>query len=299
MESVKKYFSIAVGIISLCYILLINTVPAFSQNSSVTIFGPKQYDKPKGKPVTYTDTFQAISTTGTYTLWVQSGSEGLNEVKNVSVSVNGVEIIDSSDLQNNNPALKVISIQSANTITVTLKGQGGNYITVKVLCEGCYPSATGAIPPGGGTITLEGYASVTFPAGAFATNQNVSVFATSFPETEEDYNVSGSILKAGPRLPYEIRINSGYVAPSTSFDVVLNVPDTFIATLPTNAKIRVFVQIYYSSEHEVLDHFEIFSSVFDPVAKTVSVTLPDFAFTAMRHIEDTYEAIVIVGATFK
>lgn len=136
MKSIKRYF---VGVFSLCFILLVNTVPAFSQTTSATIFGPKQYDKPKGKPVTYTDTFQATSTTGTYTLWAQSGSEGLKEVKNVSVSVNGVEIIGSRDLRNNNPASKVISVQSTNTLSVTLKGQGENYLTVKILCDGCFP----------------------------------------------------------------------------------------------------------------------------------------------------------------
>ncbi|MBI5875523.1 MAG: hypothetical protein HZB81_06745 [Deltaproteobacteria bacterium] len=295
MEPIKKYFAIITGIISLCFILLVNTVPAFSQTNSVTIFGPKQYDKPKGKPVTYTDTFHATSTTGTYTLWVQSGAANLNEVKNVSVSINGVEIIGSSDLRNNNPASKVISIQSTNTLTVTLKGQGGNYITVKVLCEGC----SGIISPQGGTVTLEGYASVIFPAGAFLNNNSVTVSATSFPETQENYNVSGSIFKAGPRLPYEIRINSGYVAPSTSFDVVLNVPDSFITTLPSGTKLRVFVQIFQEGGEEALDHFEIFPSTFDSIAKTISATLPDDVFTNLRHIEDTYEAIVIVGTTFK
>ncbi len=297
MRANRKYLLIIA--ISLCSIFLLRSDPVFAQSSPLIIFGTKQYDKPKGKPVTYTDTFHATSTTGTYTLWVQSGAEGLNEVKNVSVSINGVEIIDSRDLRATNPASKTISVQSTNTLTVTLKGQGGNYITVKVLCEGCYPSATGIIPPEGGIITLEGYASVTFPAGAFATSQDITIYVTSSPETQEDYDISGVIFEAGPRLPYEIRINSGYVAPSTSFDVLLNVPNSFIATLPVNAKIRVFVQIYQEGGEEILDHFEIFRSTFDPVAKTVSVTLPDDAFTNLRHIEDTYEAIIIVGTTFK
>ena len=294
MESIKRYF---VGILCLCSILLINANLSFSQTTSVTIFGPKQYDKPKGKPVTYTDTFQAASTTGTYTLWVQSGANGLNEVKNVSVSINGVEIINSWDLRTNNPASKVISIQSTNTLTVTLKGQGGNYITVKVLCEGCYPIATGTISPQGGTVTLEGYASVTFPAGAFAASQNVTVSATSLPETEEDFNVTAE----GPRLPYEIRINSGYVAPTASFDVLLNVPDSFIASLPSNYEIHAYAQIHEPPDApELYDHFsDDFVSTFDSVTKTVHATLSDDAFTDLRHLDSTYEAIIIVGTTFK
>ena len=161
------------------------------------------------------------------------------------------------------------------------------------------PSVTETITPQGGTITIEGYASVTFPAGAFAASQSVTVSVTSSPETQEDYLESGEIFKAGPRLPYEIRIDSGFVEPVTSFNMVLFVPDSFIATLPSNAKIRIFVQIYQDGGEEVLDHFEIFPSTFNHATKTIQVTLSGNVFTNLRHIEDTYEAIVIVGTTFK
>lgn len=297
MSTYQRIRHIAI-ILSIFIVSLISVSFAFAQSEYV-VFGPKQYDKPKGRPVTYTDTFHATSTTGTYTLWVQSGAEGLNEVKNVSVSINGVEIIDSRNLRATNPVSKTISVQSTNTLTVTLKGQGGNYITVKVLCERCYPSATGTIPSEGGTVTLEGYASVIFSAGAFTANQDVTVSATSFPETQEDYIESGSIFKAAHRLPYEIRINSGFVQPASSFDVILNVPDAFINTLPSNAKMRLFVQIYQDGGMEVLDNFEIFRSIFDPVTKTVRATLPKEVFTSLRHIENTYEAVIIIGSTLK
>jgi len=296
MKSLKGYFSTVAGILSLCLALLLHANLALSQSSSVTIFGPKKYDIPNRKSVTYTDAFQAVSSTVVYTLWVQSGAEGLDEAKNVSVSINGVEIIDSRDLRTANPVSKTISIQSTNTLTVTLKGQGGSYIILRVLCEGCYPSAAGTISPQGGTVTLEGYATVTFPAGAFATSQNVTVSATSSPETQEDFNVTAE----GPRLPYEIRINSGYVAPTTSFDVILNVPDSFIVSIPSGYEIQVFVQIHEQlSAPEIYDHFHRFSSVFDSTAKILRTTLPKKAFTNLRQIEDTYEAIVIVGTALK
>ncbi|MEK6582532.1 MAG: hypothetical protein AABZ25_09130, partial [Nitrospirota bacterium] len=113
---------------SIFIIILINTGISFAQ-SDYFIFGPKQYDKPKGSPVTYTDTFPAYMGIN-YTLWVQSGQDGLNEVKNVSVSINGTEVLDSSDLRKSNPSTKTISLQPNNTIKVVLKGKGGNFITV-------------------------------------------------------------------------------------------------------------------------------------------------------------------------
>lgn len=118
-------------ILSIFIISLVDTGISFAQSEYV-VFGPKQYDKPKGSPVTYTDTFQAYMGIN-YTLWVQSGQDGLNEVKNVSVSLNGTEVLDSSDLRKSNPSTKAISLQSNNNIKVVLKGQGGNFITLKVL----------------------------------------------------------------------------------------------------------------------------------------------------------------------
>lgn len=294
MRENRRYLLIIV--ISLCSIFLLRSDPVFAQSSPLIVFGPKQYDKPKGKPVTYIDTVQATFTTGTYTLWVQSGAEGLNEAKNVSISINGVEIIDSRDLRAANPVSKTISVQSTNTLKVTLKGQGGNYITVKVLCEGCYPSATRTIPLEGGTVTLEGYASVIFPAGAFTANQNVTVSATSFPETENDYM---NDTPGGPRLPYEIRINSGLIAPATAIDAVLYVPNAFLNTLSQNTEIEVFADMTYSTQNELLGGFEGIAFTYEPTTKSARVTLPKEAFTNLFTLGGTYEAVVIIGTIFK
>lgn len=60
------------------------------------------------------------------------------------------------------------------------------------------------IPPGGGTCDLPGFASVTFPPGAFVTPAAfvpVTVSVTAFPETDEEFGETGGDL----RLPYEIR----------------------------------------------------------------------------------------------
>ncbi|MBI5187901.1 MAG: hypothetical protein HZA07_02345 [Nitrospirae bacterium] len=193
---------------------------------------------------------------------------------------------------------KPVTLKQQNEIAVEVRSEPGTSIVVTIL--GILPSVTGVISPQGGTITLEGYASVIFPAGAFSASQNVTVSATSDPETQEDFNVTAEIDETGPRLPYEIRINSGSVAPLTSIDAIFYIPDSFITSLPLTAKIEVFVQILHVGEYEALDNFYYgFSSAFDPSTKTVRITLPPSSFTKLRRPDKTYEAIVLVGTILK
>lgn len=158
------------------------------------------------------------------------------------------------------------------------------------------PSVTGTITPQGGTITLNGYASIIFPAGAFNSNTTVKVQLTSSPQTQTEF----AEIPGGYHLPYEIRINSGSVSPTTAFEVIVNVPYSFIASLPQNHEVRVYAQIHEPPDApEIYDHFsDDLVSTFDSTTKTVHATLPDKAFTNLRHLDDTYEAILIVGTFY-
>jgi len=158
------------------------------------------------------------------------------------------------------------------------------------------PSITQTISPQGGTITLDGYASVTFTAGAFSSNTTVKVQLTSSPQTQAEF----AEIPGVSHLPYEIRINSGLIQPATSFEVVFNVPDSFIGSLPQNHEVRIYAQIHEPPDApEIYDHFsDDFVSTFDSITKTVRATLPDEAFTDLRHLDGTYEAIIIVGTFY-
>ena len=180
------------------------------------------------------------------------------------------------------------SILSAVLIGILI----GSYLPVIV-----YGQTTMLVSPEGGTVTLEGFGSVTFPPRAFSESLSVLISATQSPETQEDFATSTEIFSVGPRLPHEIRINSGSLAPATSFEVAIRVPKAFRGTLPPSFGVTVFAQIYQDGGMEVLDHFELFPSTFDPTTQTVRATLPKTAFTNMRHADNSYEAIVIVGST--
>src|SRR2546423_7292575 len=94
-----------------------------------------------------------------------------------------------------------------------------------------------------------------------------------------------------------MRINAGAVAPVEPFNVLLHVSDNFIQSMPGDAEIKVFAQIFQDGGMEVLDSFEIFESTFDPIQKTIRVTLPPESFSKRRHADGNFEAIIVIGTT--
>ena len=154
-----------------------------------------------------------------------------------------------------------------------------------------FPSVTETIQTDGGTIHLNGLASVTFPNGSFSSAQTVTVTAASSADTHEAFSATAE----GPRVPYEVVIKLGNVPPATSFDVTLNVPRSFVASLPQNHQLEIFAQPIDLSKTETLGHFRGYASTFDPARNTLRATLPPTAFN-----DDgpgyTFQAILIVGA---
>jgi len=155
--------------------------------------------------------------------------------------------------------------------------------------------ATAVISPEGGTVELEGVAVVIFPAGAFEAPQEVSVTTTNAPQTEEG-RVRWDLSMGPPApLPYDVRINSGNVAPATGFEVVLTVPDSYLNTLPANRTPYVFAQIVSGGAMEDLDLYEVVvDSHFDPAANVVRATVPLEAIRPPGP-DGMFQIIVLVG----
>ncbi len=150
------------------------------------------------------------------------------------------------------------------------------------------------ISPDGGTIELKGVAVVIFPAGAFEALQEVRVSTTNAPQTEEG-RVRWDVSMGPPApLPYDVRINSGNVAPATSFEIVLTVPDSYLNTLPANRTPYVFAQIVSGGAMEDLDLYEVLDSDFDPAANVVRATVPLEAIRPPGP-DGMFQIIVLVG----
>ena len=153
-----------------------------------------------------------------------------------------------------------------------------------------------AVPPDGGTVELRGVAVVIFPAGAFETPQEVRVSTTNFPQTERG-RVKWDVSTGPPApLTYDVRINSGNVAPATDFEIVLTVPDSYLNTLPANRTPYVYAQIVSGGAMEDLDHYErVRSSRFDEVAKVVRAAVPPDAVRPPG-ADGTFQIILLVGS---
>ncbi len=113
----------------LVVVSLVSVSPVFAES----IFGPKPFIKDKGAPVVYTQTFNVSSDIEDPRLLVRNGGDAFGEVKNLSIEVNGAEVVSSKDLRSTNTIEKPLDGLPAGdtTLTVTLKGAGGTAVYVE------------------------------------------------------------------------------------------------------------------------------------------------------------------------
>lgn len=159
------------------------------------------------------------------------------------------------------------------------------------------PTATTAVvSPGGGTVELVGVGTVTFPAGAFRAPRQVTLSARNAAETHELYVQKGLYLPFDLHGAWELRINSGDVAPDTPVRVSLVVPSAFLDSLPSGGEPLVFARLRQESALDLIDSFVlIFPASFDSSTNRITAEL-DAAFTDQRTPDGTFEAIVVLGS---
>jgi hypothetical protein len=287
INSLRQLYPVSINIDA----ATINTLP--SQTGIGAIFDTCIQDDSNG------NSLQFNSTTGDY-IFTTFSPNGFTLGGRAKVTTRGSIII----LQQNGPDRRVqANIDNSvhrGTVAVQVFSLGRTFTiidrnTTDSVCPP--PQQTGVITPNGGTISIPGLATITFPAGAFLFDTSVNVSITQAAETQEDFDITTAILSADSRLPFEVRINSGSVASSTTFQVTVQVPGSFLSQLPNNAQLQVFAQIFEDGGEETLDSFELFPSSFDAVTKNIQVTLPAEAFTNRRTNNETFEAIIVIGTT--
>ena len=97
----------------------------------------------------------------------------------------------------------------------------------------------------------------------------------------------------GPRLPYEIRINTGNKAPARDISVGLKYPDSFFSS---DYQMHIFAQMHDNPDTpDVHDRFVMMDSGLDDVLGMAMTTLPKNAFSNRYGKNGTYEAIITVG----
>jgi hypothetical protein len=122
-------------------LMLVQALPVGAE----VYFPVKQYNKPKGAPATYSETFVVPAGSYDHYILVKNGADG-NEVKNISIEINGQEVVATADMKVANPLRKPISLeQLENVMTITLRGQGGNAAFVEI--GGTTPPVSAPLPP--------------------------------------------------------------------------------------------------------------------------------------------------------
>lgn len=110
--------------------LVLAASPALAETFNV--FGVKQYIKPKGAPVSFTDTFAVPAYWNNFTLVVTNGSGAKDDAKNFSIILNGKEVLSAGEMKGISSITKPISVGSENTLQVSMKGPANQVLFVEV-----------------------------------------------------------------------------------------------------------------------------------------------------------------------
>jgi len=157
----RKIFSFLLTLILLSFVVEVFAV-------EVTLFGPKQYLRGNGSPVTVTDSFPGVS--GGATLLITNGdANGKNRVSSGTIMVNGITVVTPDKFNQQVSSFMVpISVLEQNTIAVNLASKPGSFITVTIK-EEIQAEAAGIVGPEGGTLQGDDGCSIQIPAGAIET----------------------------------------------------------------------------------------------------------------------------------
>jgi len=150
---------------------------------------------------------------------------------------------------------------------------------------------TATIGADGGVISLPGFADVTFPAGAFAADQVVTVEAiTPEPTTAALFADTTAIFNLGARSAYDLDIATGSATPSGDVTIQLTVPDALGPADVVNA----LGDFLTASD---LDHYEVFemAAATSRDATTLTVTIPGERFVALHRPDGQNAAVFVLG----
>jgi hypothetical protein len=106
------------------------------QSAEAAVFGPEDFLRSKGKPVTIVRTFSVADPSGAFTLCIDNGGQagGYGLVDSAVVTLNGLEVASPSDF--NETVLSVVrpvSVAADNVLTVELRGDPGSGFTLQIV----------------------------------------------------------------------------------------------------------------------------------------------------------------------
>jgi hypothetical protein len=121
--------------VALWAFLAMASIPAAA--GTFTVFGPQNYVRGTGAPVTETGTFTVLIPGAQYTLKVFNGglvNDQSELVSSTVVTLNGVQVISESNFNQNVQEVDVpVVLQGSNTISVQIRGQPGGTLAIQIV----------------------------------------------------------------------------------------------------------------------------------------------------------------------
>lgn len=146
----RKTISAMVTLFAVALFHLSFVDPLWAQAAPLPLFGPEKFTREAVAPDTLSRTFEACNTGAVYRLVVENGAAGKDRVSSVTVSLNGVEVVRPSDLNQRVDRIeKEVALQGENTLAVRLASNPGAFLTVSLYCSyGCMDVTITSPTPG-------------------------------------------------------------------------------------------------------------------------------------------------------
>jgi Glucodextranase, domain B/Carboxypeptidase regulatory-like domain len=116
---------------------LLTVGTTLARAGTFTAFGPQDYTRGTGDPITVTNTFSVPNPNTQYTLKAFNGGLQDSATELVSsgyVIVNGVQVLGPSNFNQNVAEIDVpVTLQALNTVSVEVRGQPGGMLTIQII----------------------------------------------------------------------------------------------------------------------------------------------------------------------
>lgn len=158
-------------------------------------------------------------------------------------------------------------------------------------------SVTSVIGSAGGSLVVDGVATVTFPAGA-VNGAPVTVQRTVSAEYAAGLTQTAGLFHDGiVQAPHQVVIDVEGVQPAADVEVTVVVPAAVRATAPPNAELRVLYTLFQVSAEERDETVEMLPARFAATAESATVTLPPEAFSTEGSGSASRRAVLYIAYT--
>ncbi|MDO8263828.1 MAG: hypothetical protein Q7T21_11470 [Gallionella sp.] len=254
------------------------------------VFGPEIFSGESGKSQRVVKRFSIHDVNQKFFISVQSGKGSEKGVVGAAIDLNGERIVSHAEIGKQFKMLtKPVKLRKQNDISVEVTGESESPIIVTIISLKAQ-AVTARISPLGGRLNIPEYASITFPAGAFDATQEVRMSLNASPSIQDIFEATAP----GPRLPYEIRINTGNQAPATTVAIAVTYPDSFFSSA---YRMQICARMY--DNPDATDVHDTFCLIDSGVSHTGAIitSLPKQVFSNHYGKNGTYEAIITVVLT--